>query len=34
MRMEYEASLWGKMHDGMPDGDSVCHLIERIATED
>lgn len=33
-RMEHAAALWANMPDGMPDGDTVCHLIEAIAVED
>lgn len=29
-RMEQAAKMWSEMPDGMPDGDSVCHLIESI----
>ena len=28
MRMEKALSSWEKMPDGIPDGDSICHLIE------
>lgn len=34
MRMEHAAELWVHMPDGMPDGNAVCHLIEKIAMED
>lgn len=34
MRMEHAAELWAHMPDGMPDGNAVCHLIEKIAMED
>lgn len=33
-RMEHATALWAHMPDGMPDGDSVCHLIEAIALDD
>lgn len=33
-RMEHAAALWANMPDGMPDGETVCHLIEAIAMED
>lgn len=33
-RMEQAAALWAHMPDGMPDGNTVCHLIEKIAMED
>jgi len=33
-RMEYAVALWVHMPNGMPDGNSVCHLIEKIAMED
>ena len=33
-RMEHAAALWAHMPDGMPDGNSVCYLIEKIAMED
>lgn len=29
-RMEDALARWEKMPDGVPDGDSVCHLIEAI----
>ena len=32
-RMEHAAALWANMPDGMPDGKSVCQLIEAIAME-
>ena len=28
IRMEKALSSWEKMPDGIPDGDSICHLIE------
>ncbi len=31
-RMEQAVILWGKMPDGIPDGHSVCHLIEAAGT--
>jgi DNA-binding transcriptional MerR regulator len=34
VRMEHAVALWGNMPDGMPDGKSVCQLIEAIALED
>lgn len=33
-RMEHAVALWANMPDGMPDGETVCHLIEAIAMED
>ncbi|NIO43384.1 MAG: MerR family DNA-binding protein [Burkholderiales bacterium] len=30
-RMEDALQQWGEMPDGMPDGTSVCHLIESAA---
>jgi len=33
-RMEHAAELWANMPDGMPDGKTVCHLIEAIAMKD
>lgn len=30
-RMEQALKQWGKMPDGVPDGHSVCHLIETVA---
>ena len=30
-RMESALKRWNKMPDGMPDGDSICHLIEAEA---
>lgn len=32
-RMEQALSQWSQMPDGVPDGDSVCHLIESFAAE-
>lgn len=29
-RMEKAAAQWEEMPDGMPDGDTVCHLIESL----
>src|SRR3989344_3911125 len=29
-RMEHVAKMWSEMPDGMPDGDTICHLIEAI----
>ncbi len=29
-RMESAAARWEEMPDGMPDGDTVCHLIESL----
>ena len=31
IRMEQAIEKWSKMPDGVPDGHSVCHLIESIA---
>jgi len=31
-RMEDALARWQTMSDGMPDGESVCHLIESIAS--
>jgi len=33
-RMEHAVALWAHMPDGMPDGEAVCHLIEKFAMED
>ena len=33
-RMEHAVTLWAHMPDGMPDGEAVCHLIEKFAMED
>jgi len=33
-RMEQALARWDEMPDGMPDGHSVCHLIESFDTED
>ncbi|HEY0427933.1 MAG TPA: MerR family transcriptional regulator [Pyrinomonadaceae bacterium] len=30
-KMESSLKDWEKMHDSMPNGDSVCHLIESVA---
>jgi DNA-binding transcriptional MerR regulator len=30
-KMESSLEAWTKMQDSMPDGDSVCHLIESVA---
>ncbi len=30
-KMEKSLSDWAKMEDSLPDGDSVCHLIESVA---
>ena len=30
-RMEQALAQWSKMSDGVPDGNTVCHLIESIA---
>ena len=32
-RMEQALKQWKKMPDGIPDGHSVCHLIETVAKE-
>jgi len=32
-RMEYALAQWESMPNGMPDGNSVCHLIESIDLE-
>ena len=32
-RMERADAPWSKMPDGVPDGQSVCHLIESVADE-
>lgn len=32
-RMERADVRWTKMPDGVPDGDSVCHLIESVADD-
>lgn len=34
LTMEHATSLWANMPDGMPDGHTVCHLIETIAMQD
>jgi DNA-binding transcriptional MerR regulator len=31
-KMENALEDWSKMKDSMPDGDSVCHLIESVGT--
>lgn len=31
IRMEHALGHWKKMPDGVPDGHSVCHLIESVA---
>lgn len=33
-RMERATAQWMHMPDGMPNGNAVCHLIEKIAMED
>ena len=33
-RMEHALLQWEKMPDGIPDGNSVCHLIESFDIED
>jgi DNA-binding transcriptional MerR regulator len=32
-RMEHALRQWADMPDGVPDGDSVCHLIESFGEE-
>ena len=32
-RMEHALKQWEKMPDGVPDGHSVCHLIETVAKQ-
>jgi DNA-binding transcriptional MerR regulator len=32
-RMEKALKQWSKMPDGVPDGHSVCHLIETVTSE-
>lgn len=32
-KMEKSLKDWAKMKDSMPNGDSVCHLIESVATD-
>jgi len=32
-RMEHALEQWEKMPDGVPDGHSVCHLIETVAKQ-
>jgi DNA-binding transcriptional MerR regulator len=34
IRMELALQQWEKMPDGIPDGNSVCHLIESFDIED
>jgi len=34
LRMEKALQKWSEMPDGMPDGDSVCHLIESIVNDE
>ena len=33
-RMEHALLQWAQMPDGIPDGNSVCHLIESFENED
>ncbi len=33
-RMEQALEQWAELPDGVPDGHSVCHLIESFATDD
>lgn len=33
-RMENTLSLWDSLPDRLPDGDSICHLIEATGAED
>ncbi len=33
-RMEQAVAQWAHMPDGMPDGNAICHLIEKFAVED
>lgn len=33
-RMEQALAQWAEMPDGVPDGHSVCHLIESFASSD
>ena len=33
-RMEQALVLWADMPDGVPDGHSVCHLIESFSKND
>ena len=33
-RMEQALKQWADMPDGIPDGHSVCHLIESFAEND
>ena len=30
VRMEHALEVWGKMADGLPGDDSICHLIESV----
>jgi DNA-binding transcriptional MerR regulator len=32
-RMEHAAAQWAKMPDGVPTGETVCHLIESVSDE-
>ncbi len=32
-RMEHAVATWDEMPDGMPDGDSICHLIESVVEQ-
>lgn len=34
VRMEAALEHWQKMPNGIPDGSSVCHLIESVASDD
>lgn len=34
LRMEKALQKWSEMPDGIPDGDSVCHLIESIVNDE
>lgn len=33
-RMEFAMTQWNELPDGIPDGESVCYLIETIAAEE
>ena len=33
VRMEQALKKWGDMPDGVPDGHSVCHLIESVISD-
>lgn len=33
-RMEQAVARWALMPDGLPDGEAICHLIEKFAPED